>query len=99
EDAHLRTGNLCVFLMQEPDRWPRALLGPRRQRPGSRRAAEQRDELAPPHSITSSARASNGSGTVMPSALAVLRFRNIWTFVDCCTGSSPGFSPLRIRAA
>src|SRR5262249_42436848 len=50
------------------------------------------------HSITSSARPSNGSGTVMPSALAVLRFRNISTFVDCCTGSSPGLSPLRMRA-
>ena len=29
-----------------------------------RRAAEQRDELAPPHSITSSARASSVGGTV-----------------------------------
>src|SRR5881227_454708 len=28
------------------------------------------------HSITSSARPDSGSGTVMPSALAVLRFRN-----------------------
>src|SRR5262249_10321752 len=37
------------------------------------RAAEQRDELAAPHSITSSARASSVGGTVRPSALAVLR--------------------------
>ena len=36
----------------------------RRERPGRRRAAEQRDELAPPHSITSSARASSVGGTV-----------------------------------
>jgi len=28
------------------------------------RATEKRDELAPPHSITSSARASNGKGTI-----------------------------------
>jgi hypothetical protein len=40
--------------------------------PSDRRAAEQRHELAPPgHSITSSARASNEGGTVMPSILAV----------------------------
>jgi hypothetical protein len=42
--------------------------------------------------MTSSARPSNDSGTVMPSDLAVLRFRDNSIFVDCCTGSSPGFS-------
>ena len=41
------------------------LLRPRRQRP-RRRAAEQRDELPPLHSITSSARASNDAGRVEP---------------------------------
>jgi hypothetical protein len=51
------------------------------------------------HSITSSARPSSGSDTVSPSALAVLRLMIISTLVDCCTGSSPGFSPLRIRPA
>src|SRR6516165_7611590 len=76
------------------------LLHPRRERPRDSCAAEQRDERAAlHHSINSSARPDRGSGTVMPSALAVLRFRNISTFVDCWTGSSPGFSPLRIRAA
>jgi hypothetical protein len=39
-----------------------------------RRAARQRDEVAPSHSITSSARASSLSGTVRPSALAVFVF-------------------------
>jgi len=38
--------------------WDRWLLRARRERP-SRRAAEQRDEVAPLHSITSSARASS----------------------------------------
>src|SRR5262249_12370200 len=53
---------------------PLALLPARRKRPRCRRAAEQRDELAPfHHSITSSARASRLSGTVRPSAFAVLR--------------------------
>src|SRR5262249_60143909 len=37
----------------------RALLRPRRERPRGRRATEQRDEFAPLHSITSSARASS----------------------------------------
>jgi hypothetical protein len=40
------------------------LLRARRERPRSRRTAEQRDEIAPFHSITSSARASNIGGTV-----------------------------------
>jgi hypothetical protein len=59
----------------------------------------QRDELAPSHSITSSARPSSGSGTVTPSALAALRFMTSSTLVDCWTGSSAGFSPLRMRPA
>jgi hypothetical protein len=41
---------------------------------GYNRAAEQRDELAAFHSITSSARASSVGGISRPSALAVLRF-------------------------
>src|SRR5262249_38987079 len=49
------------------------LLRPRRERPRCRRAAEKRDELAPPHSITSSASASSLSGTSSPSVFAVLR--------------------------
>src|SRR6516162_4239711 len=39
----------------------RGLLRPRRERPRCR-TAEKRDELAPVHSITSSARSRNGSG-------------------------------------
>jgi hypothetical protein len=38
----------------------------RRERPSGCRAAEQRDELAPLHSITSSAMASSVGGTVRP---------------------------------
>src|SRR5262249_8535591 len=75
-------------------------LGPlraRRERP-CRRAAEQRDEVAACHSITSSARASSVGGTVTPSALAVLRLMINSTLVACRTGRSPGFSPLRMRA-
>src|SRR5262249_54119375 len=53
-------------------RHPLALLRARRERPRRRRAAEQRYELAPLHSITSSASASSVGGTVRPSARAVL---------------------------
>ena len=68
------------------------------QRP-RRRAAEQRDELPPPHSITSSARASSVGGISRPSALAVLRLMTSSNLVGCTTGRSAGFSPLRIRPA
>src|SRR5262249_693606 len=69
------------------------------QRPRSRRAAEQRDEVATPHSLTSSARPDSGSGTVMPSGFAVLRLMISSTFVACCVGRSAGFSPLSMRPA
>src|SRR5207342_2819390 len=56
---------------QHPDApHPLTLLRPRHHRPSRRRATEQRDELAAPHSITSSAVASSLSGTVSPSILA-----------------------------
>src|SRR5262249_10934359 len=75
-----------------------ALLRPRRERPRRRRAAEQRDELAPFHSITSSARWLRNQGTSSPSALAVLRLITRSNFVGCCTGRSAGFSPRRMRS-
>ena len=51
------------------------------------------------HSKISSARPDSGSGMVMPSARAVFKLMNIWTFLACCTGRSAGLSPLRIRPA
>src|SRR5262249_33956156 len=63
----------------------------------SRRGSEQRNECAPPHSITSSAVAINAGGTVRPSALAVLIVRTSSNFVGCNTGRSLCFSPFRIR--
>src|SRR5262249_40412354 len=75
------------------------LLCARRERPGRRRAAEQRYELAPAHhSITSSARASRVVGTSSPSVFAVLRLITNSYLVGACTGSSAGFSPLRMRS-
>ena len=72
-------------------------LRARRQRPRGCGTAEQRDELASPHSITSSAATCTVCGTLMPSVLAALRLRTNWTFMDCWTGRSPGLSPFRMR--
>ena len=66
----------------------RRLLRARRERPRGRRAADERDELAAPHSITSSARASSGRGTVRPSALAVFKLMTSSYLVGACTGRS-----------
>src|SRR5438067_6954446 len=43
------------------------------KRPSGSRAAKKGNDLAPFHSMTSSARASSGTGIVMPKVLAVLR--------------------------
>ena len=61
------------------------------------RAAEQGDEIAPPHSIASSANANSFGGKSRPSVLAVLRLMTSSNFVGCTTGKSAGFAPLRTR--
>src|SRR5262249_4529796 len=81
---------------EEPDHRHCRLLRPRRQRP-RRRAAEQRDEFAALHSITSSAPADMPIGTSRPSAFAVFKLITKSNLVVCITGSSAGFSPLRTR--
>src|SRR5204863_1146302 len=84
------------YKAEKSDAWQlRALLPARSERPGGR-AAEQRDELAAFHSITSSAMASSLSGTVRPSALAVLRLTTSSSLVGSSTGMSAGLAPLRI---
>src|SRR6516164_287186 len=88
---------LDVWMEEHDATHAHRLLRARRERPRCCRAAEQRDEIAAPHSITSSARPDNGSGTVRPSALAVLRLITSSIFVTCCTGRSAGFWPLRMR--
>src|SRR5262249_29622717 len=67
------------------------------ERPCCRSAAEQRDELAAIHSITSSAATSSLSGTVRPSILAVDVFITSSNLLVCTTGNSAGFAPLRTR--
>src|SRR5262249_10891444 len=74
-------------------------LGPRRKRPCDRCAAEQCDEFAPSHSITSSALASRVAGTSIPIVLAVCRLMASSNLLGRSTGRSAGFSPLRTRPA
>src|SRR5262249_56349306 len=70
EPAHLLT-ECCEQRVRKFPTWckdadarrPTRRLRPCRQRPRYRRAAEERDEMPPPHSITSSARASSVGGT------------------------------------
>src|SRR5262249_32282105 len=97
-DARFRFRIVLSRAHEHADHALSLLLRPRRERPRSSRAAEQRDELAPFHSMTSSARASSVSGTVRPSALAVLRLITSRKVVGCWTGSSPALAPLRIRS-
>src|SRR6516162_8860618 len=81
ERDHAGHGTAGRSEVDEADNRHRGLLPPRRKRP-RRRAAEQRDELAPPdHSITSSARPSSVTGKARPSILAVFRFITSSTFV------------------
>ena len=49
------------------------------------------------YSMISSAIESTPDGTVSPSAFAVFKFSTSSNFVDWLTGTSTGFSPLRIR--
>src|SRR5262249_53162530 len=80
----------------EPNHRHRGLLRARRERPRGR-TAEQRDELAAAaHSITSLASASNLSGTVRPSTLAVVRLMMRSNLVGCSTGRAAGFAPRSI---
>src|SRR5262245_48550770 len=101
---HMLGEDTCEGI-RRPARWERHDNGegarwidlrPRGERP-RRHAAEQRDELAPFHSITSSARASSVAGTSMPSALAVWRLMTNSNLVGCKIGRSAAFSPLRMR--
>src|SRR5262249_17763997 len=84
---------------EEPNHRPRRLLRARRERPCGSHAAEQRDELAAIHSITSSERACRVGGTSKPGALAVLRLIPSSKVVGCTTGRSPGLAPPRMRPA
>src|SRR5215471_11196068 len=62
-----------------------ALLRARRERPRDSSAAEQRDELAPLHSISCSERANSVGGASTPNDFAVLRLMSNLNLVACIT--------------
>src|SRR5207245_11603405 len=97
EGGHHRRVGPRQTAAQKPHHWHRRLLRPRRERPRDRRA-EERDELAALHSITSSAVNKRFGGIVRPSALAVLRLITSSYLVGCWKGRSPAFSPRRMRS-
>src|SRR5262249_50858469 len=70
-------------------------LRARRERPRGR-STEQRDELAAPHSITSSGGASRVGGFCRPSPVAVFTLRTSSSLVGCSTGRSLGLAPFKI---
>src|SRR5262245_18682430 len=72
-------------------------LRPRCGRPCCRRAAEQRDELAASHSITSSAMERSDGGTVRPSIRAVCALMTSWNLDGWTIGKSAGLAPLSMR--
>src|SRR5262249_43124 len=95
-DARLRVWLVRRGIHQHADApHPLALLRARRERP-RRRAAEQRDELAALHSLTSSASARIPGGNVIRSALAVLRLTASSNLTGCSTGRSAGLVPCKI---
>src|SRR5262249_50703232 len=91
--ARLRTTRVEISDHRHP------LLRPCRERPRDRRATEQRDECAAPHSITSSASVSRLSEIFRPSVFAVLKLITSSNLLANMIGRSPGLVPLRIRAA
>src|SRR5262245_53071843 len=76
-------------------RWPAERQ--RRQPDAENFGGEVSFELPSHHSITSSAVASSVGGTVRPSSRAVWWLMTSSNFVDCTTGKSAGFAPLRTR--
>src|SRR3954452_25143802 len=82
---------------QEDDPEQSRLLRKCRGRPCSR-ALHPRDELPPPHSITSSARARSVGGGSPPSLFAVLKFIASSNVACSSTGRSAGFSPRNMRS-
>src|SRR5206468_4035194 len=97
EGGHAEGRGLCRHAAEKADHRHRLLL----RAEGARRShhAAQQQQLTAVHSMTSSARARIDSGTVRPSALAVLRLTTSSNVVGCWTGRSAGFSPLRILPA
>ena len=81
---------------EKSDHRHRRLLRARREWPCGRSAGEKRNELAPSHSITSSARAMTDAGISRPIAFAVFRLIANSNVTGCAMGRSPGLVPRKI---
>src|SRR4029077_17367491 len=81
ESGHTRRRKARCETAEKSDHRHRLLLRAESVRHGQR-AAQHEHQLAPPHSMTSSARARIDGGTVRPSALAVLRLTTSSKLVD-----------------
>src|SRR5205823_3096179 len=101
-EAVAKRGNIrCIRRAgtEKTDHRHRFLLRTTDKRHRKRRAADNGEKVAPPHSMTSSARCSSDCGTVRPSALAVFRLITSSNLVGCSTGRSAGLAPFRIFPA
>src|SRR5262249_44708493 len=74
------------------------LLRARGERPSDHCAAKNADELAPPHSITSSAREISVCGKARPIARAVLRLTDSVNLAGAGTGSPRGREWRKMRS-
>src|SRR5262249_28515993 len=97
ERSRIARGGIGRPNVDEADDRHRRLLRARRERPGGRRTAEQCDELAPLHSITSSARNSIACENSSPSVFAVFRMLTVGKRVGRPQGKSSGFQRRAIR--
>src|SRR5262245_57706394 len=75
QPVYVQVGRVAAH---KPNSWQLSRLRARPERPRHRRAAEERYELAAPHSITSSASESKLSEIVTPSAFAVFKLITNW---------------------
>ena len=71
--------------------------GQRSAKSGCEQSQQAPCTVATIYSITSSATESSDGGTVSPSILAVSALMTSSNLVDCTTGNSAGFTPLRMR--
>jgi len=88
-------GRIAAEIADRPQLSLLAQGGKRRHRDGT----EHSDNLAPLHSMTSSAWAKRDCGTVRPSARAVFRLMDSSNVAGAITGRSAGLAPLRIFPA
>src|SRR5262249_51374794 len=85
-----RLAALRIGVAQKADDRHGRLLRPRNSRPRHRSPAEKPDDIAPPHSITSSARTRIVGGISRPSSLAVFRLTTSSNLAGTWTGNSLG---------